>query len=373
MKKIGLLAATAFAGLALASCGGGADELVILNWGDYISEDVVADFEAEYGVPVKVVTTDSNEQMYTNVINKMAEYDLVVPSDYMIHQMYENDLLLELDFTKLTNYKNDIFVSELQGLMDSDDCKAYKGYYVPYFWGSLGIMYNTKNNSATEAAVLEHGWDVLFDHSLLPAGSKVGMYNSSRDALAAAELKLGYSLNTTTKSEIDACMDLLKNTKFDQWGTDDLKIKVSQGNLDVALVYSGDFFDAFYADMEADEANLENYSIYAPTDNNNVFFDGLVIPNTCTDVDMAHNFINFMLEHENSYNNADFVGYCPTVQSVYDEIMSDAEGWGDVTAIDAYDPAKIVNATNSKAEVYAYLGTETYEYIENKFTNVMIG
>lgn len=372
MKRLGFLALSAAAGLTLASCGGGADKLVILNWGEYISEDVEAAFEAEYGVEVDVITTDSNEQMYTNVVNRIAEYDLVVPSDYMIHQMYENDLLLEIDFTKLTNYKEDIFVSELQQLMDSDDCKVYQGYYVPYFWGSLGIMYNTKNFAGTEAAVLEHGWDVLFNHDLLPAGAKVGMYNSSRDALAAAELKLGYSLNTKNKAEIDACMDLLKNTTFEEFGTDNLKLNVSKGNLDVALVYSGDFFDAFYADMETDEANLDNYSIYAPTDNNNVFFDGLVIPNTCTDVDMAHNFINFMLKHENSYNNAEFVGYCPTVQSVYDEIMSDEENWGDVIAIDAYDPAKIVNAANSKAEVYSYLGAETYEYIENKFTGVLI-
>lgn len=371
MKKLGLLALAGLSALGLASCGGGADKLVILNWGDYISEEVVEAFEAEYGVEVDVVTTDSNEQMYTNVLNRMAEYDLVVPSDYMIHQMYENDLLLELDYTKLTNYKDDIFVSELQGLMDSADCKVYEGYYVPYFWGSLGIMYN-KNKAGVEEAVKANGWDVLFNHSLLPSGSKVAMYASSRDALAAAELKYGYSLNTTDTKKIDECMNLLKNTTFDQWGTDDLKTKVSQGNIDVALVYSGDFFDAYYSDVEADPENVKNYSIYAPTASNNVFFDGLVIPVTCTDVDMSHNFINFMIAHENSYTNAEFVGYCPTVQSVYDEILADEEGWGDIIAIDAYNPALIVNTEGSKAEVYKYLGTETYAYIEDKYTEVII-
>jgi len=367
-RKLGLFIFACLACLSLASCGQ-SDKLVILNWGDYISEDVVSAFEDEYGVKVKVVTTDSNEQMYTNVVNKIAEYDLVVPSDYMIHQMYENDLLIKLDYSKLTNYKDVIYVSELNDLMNSDDCKAYNGYYVPYFWGSLGIMYN-KGLAGVEDAVLANGWDVLFDSSLLPEGAKVGMYNSSRDALAAAQLKYGYSLNTKDTKEIDACMDLLKNTDFYQWGTDDLKIKVSQGNLDVALVYSGDFFDAFYADLDAAPENVENYSIFAPT-TNNVFFDGLVIPNTCTDVDMSHNFINFMLEHENSYTNAEFVGYCPTIQTVYDEIMNDEEGWGDIIAIDAYDPAKILNAEDANAMVYSYLGTDTYEYIENKFTSVI--
>ena len=371
MKKLGLLALAGLATVGLASCGGQSDKLVILNWGDYISEDVVLAFEDEYGVTVDVVTTDSNEQMYTNVLNKTANYDLVVPSDYMIHQMYEDDLLIELDYSKLTNYKDDIFVSELQGLMNSADCKAYEGYYVPYFWGSLGIMYN-KSKPGVEEAVKTNSWNVLFDKALLPSGSKVAMYASSRDALAAAELKYGYSLNTTDKAKIDECMKLLKNTTFDQWGTDDLKTKVSQGNIDVALVYSGDFFDAYYSDVEADPENVKNYSIYAPTSSNNVFFDGLVIPNTCTDVDMAHNFINFMLAHENSYTNAEFVGYCPTVQSVYNEILADKENWGDIIAIDAYNPALILNAEGSKAEVYKYLGSDTYAYIEDEYTKVII-
>ena len=360
--------------LCLSSCGGKGADLLILNWGDYIAEEVILAFEDEYQVSVKVVTTDSSEQMYNSLINKTAEYDIVVPSDYMIDQMAHEQLIYKLDYSKLSNYNENVFVPELKAILDSENTQSMAGYFIPYFWGSLGIMYN-KKRAGVEEAVLEYGWKVLFEHDLLPEGSKVGMYSVSRDALAAAELYLGYSLNTTNLDEINKCMDLLRNTNYDAWGTDDLKIKVSRGNIDVALLYSGDFFDAYYADLEAEDgesSNVNNYNIYAPTNANNVFFDGMCIPKTSTNVELAYKFIDFMLDHDNSYMNAEFVGYCPTVKTVFDEITNDYEGWGDILEIKAYNPTLIVNTPNSKYEVYKYLGSETYIYIEEKFTNVLI-
>lgn len=386
IKKLlgaGLLATSL---LTLASCGGKGCDLLILNWGDYLSEDVLKAFQKETGLKVKEVTADSNEAFYSKILNRNAKYDIVVPSDYMIDQMKQDDLIYEIDFTKLKNYKDNIFVSELNELMNSDDCKDYKNYYVPYFMGSLGIMYSKKNHPEIENIIKENEWKVLFERDLLPAGTKVGMYNSSRDALAAAELYYGYSLNSTDKNEIDECMNLLKKSRFDAWGTDDLKIKISQHNLDVALVYSGDFFDAFYSDIEAGAIdNVEQYDIYAPKTHNNVFFDSLVIPKTSSNIDAAYQFIDFMLSDEAlvdiedndepvspSYANASFVGYCPTIQAVYDEIFADDEGFGDITSIEAYDPTRIINADSSWAEVYRYLGADIYAYIEDKFTEVIV-
>jgi spermidine/putrescine-binding protein len=380
MKKIYYYLLLALSFIVLTSCSGKGADLLILNWGDYIAEDLIISFEEEYGVSVKVVTTDSNEQMYSSIVNKTAEYDLVVPSDYMLDQMAQEGIIRKLDYSRLENYDEDMFVSELKSLMESENTASFNGYYIPYFWGSLGIMYN-KNKEGVEEAVTENGWAVFFEQDLLPSNAKVGMYSVSRDALACAQLYLGYSLNTKNIAEIDECMNLLRNTDFDAWGSDDLKVKVSRGNLDVALVYSGDFFDAWYADLEAEEgmeedesfvSNTDSYHIYAPTDYNNVFFDAMAIPNTCTNEDLAYKFLDYMLNEENSYTNAEFVGYCPTLQSVYDEIISDEEGWGDVIAIDAYDPTKIINTEGSKYEVYSYLGADTYIYIEEKFTNVLI-
>lgn len=370
MKKIVSLFLVGMSMFILASCGGKGADLIILNWGDYISDELVRGFEEEYGVSVRIATTDSNEQMYSSIVNQNAEYDLVVPSDYMLDQMKQDGLINEIDFSKLENYTNDLYVEELQTLID-DNASGYKNYFIPYFWGSLGIMYN-KKITGVEEAVLENGYKVFFEQNLLPTGSKVGMYNSSRDSLAAAEMYLGYSLNTKSTAEIDECMNLLKSTSFSAWGTDDLKIKVSQGNLDVALVYSGDFFDAYYSDVEAgSEDNLDNYSIYSPAEHNNVFFDGIAIAKTVTNEELAYKFLDYILVHDNSYLNAEFVGYCPTIQSVYNQILEDEEGWGDITAINSYDPAKIINQENSRAEVYAYLGSDIYSYIERKFTEVL--
>ncbi len=360
----------------LSSCSGKGCDLLILNWGDYISDELIMAFEEKFDCNVKVSTTDSNESMYSKVINKTAEYDLVVPSDYMIDQMCSEGLLMKIDYSKLSSYYDDMFVPELQGLMNSSNCSHYSGYYIPYFWGSLGIMYSTKKYPELEEIIAEYEWEVLFNKDILPDGCRVAMYSASRDALAAAELYLGYSLNTTDKKEIDSAMNLLKETDFYQWGTDDLKLDLSAGKIDLALVYSGDFFDAYYADVEAEGddveiSNVESYSIYAPKSHNNVFFDGMVIPNTCTNYDLACEFINFMIEFENAYANADFVGYCPTVKSVFDDITNDYEGWGDILAIDAYNPTKIINSENSWSEVYKYLGSDVYSYIERQFTGVI--
>lgn len=375
MKKITILTLLIVFILSLTSCGGKGCDLLILNWGDYISEDIILAFEEEYGVDVKVATTDSNEQMYSSILNKTAEYDLVVPSDYMVHQMKDEGLIQKIDYSKLSNYSDEMFVPELAELMDSENCSDYQGYYIPYFWGSLGIMYNTRLDGVEEA-VYEYGWSVFFEQEKLPSGTKVGMYSASRDALAAAELYKGYSLNTTNTDEIDECINLLRDTDFYQWGTDDLKIDVSQGKVDIALVYSGDFFDSYYADLEAEEgtdgpSNTENYSIYSPIEHNNVFFDALVIPNTCTNEELAYAFIDYILDESNSYDNAEFIGYCPTIKSVFDDITSDTEGWGDILEIEAYDPTKILSAENSWAEVYKYLGSDIYSYIERKFTSVL--
>lgn len=348
--------------------GKGAD-LLILNWGDYMSSEVIQAFEERYGVTVKEVTVDSNEQMYQNIINQNAEYDLVVPSDYMVDQLKRDGLIHELDYSLLSNYTENCFVPELTELLNSPNCSEYKNYYVPYFWGSLGIMYSTRK-AGVEEAVVEYGFRVLFEQNLLPQGATVGMYNVSRDALAAAELYYGYSLNTTDKVKIDECMNLLRTTHFDYWGTDELKKNVSQGNLDVALVYSGDFFDAYYSDLEADqEKNLENYNIYAPKNHNNVFFDALAIPVTSSNPELAYKMIDFLLEFENSYENTSFVGYCPTLNSVFEEIM-ESEDWEDVLAIEAYNPTNILRTPGAIAEVYQYLGEEIYAYIESSFISI---
>lgn len=370
MKKLLGLLLGAASMLGLAACSNKVT-LKVLNWGDYINEDLVAEFKKENNCDVTILNSPSNEDMYINIKTKKAKYDIAVPSDYMINKLQKENLLNKIDKTKLTNYSDGMFRSSLQALMDTDG-GAYKDYFVPYFWGSLGIMYN-KNKAGVEEAVKANGFKVFFDKSVLPNKTKVGMYASSRDSFAAAEAYLGYSFNTTSDDELKACRDILKANDYDMWGDDDLKTAVAAGNLDVALVYSGDYFDQRYQFIEAEKDPDSIFELYAPTEKNNVFYDGLVIPKTSSNVDLAHKFIDFFLDTDHSFENTDFVGYAPVIEAVYQqyvELSTDTEGedfeyYSALMAIDAYDPAKVTNG-----EVYKYISTEFDDRLEEYYTEV---
>ena len=370
MKKLlGLLLGAASI-LSLAACSN-KTTLKVLNWGDYINDDLVKEFAKENNCNVKVLNSPSNEDMYINIKTKKAKYDIAVPSDYMINKLQNEGLLNKIDKSKLTNYKADMFRGALQQLIDTDG-SSHKDYFVPYFWGSLGIMYS-KSKAGVEESVKANGFKCLFDKSVLPEGTKVGMYASIRDSFAAAEAYLGYSFNTTDDTELKACKDALKTIKYDMWGDDDLKTSVASGNLDIALVYSGDYFDQRYQYIEADKNPDELFGLYAPTEKNNVFYDGLVIPTTRVNVDLAHKFIDFFLDADNSFENTDFVGYAPVIEAVYQqyvELSTDKDGedydyYSALMAIDAYDPSKITGA-----EVYKYISVDFDDKLEGLYTEV---
>ena len=372
MKKILTLFTTWILLLALTACNGGKGaDLLILSWGEYISEDAIANFEEANNVSVRVVSTDSNESMYTMIQNRTSEYDIAIPSDYMIHQLMEDDMIHRLDYDKLLSYEEGMFVPELEALMKGEDCISYEGYYMPYFWGSLGIMYSNKKIPNMSDIVRRHGFHLFYDKGLQPKNLRIAMYNGSRDALASAELHLGYSLNTKDHDKITECMELIKAMGFTTWGTDDLKIQISMGNLDAALVYTGDYFDAYYADIEGgNEDNTKTYGIYAPEEHNNIFLDAMVIPKTTSNLDLAHKFIDYMISYEGALLNADYVGYCPTVNSVYKEIMSNKAYVG-VSSNPSYSPVNILKHEGSRGEVYQFLGADTFRHIEREYTKVL--
>ncbi len=364
MRKILTLVAIAAVATCLSACSNSKEELYILNWGEYMDTELITNFEKEYNVTIHYQTQESNELMYSQIVaGTTAPYDLVFPSDYMIEKMKNEDLLYEIDFSLLTNYEDGMYADGLDELISETD---YSNYFIPYFWGSLGIMYNSEVEGLEEV-ILENGWASLFEHDLLPSGTKVGMYDVSRDAFAAAQMYLGYSINTTDDTELQACRDLLKNTTFKMWGTDDLKVDISSKNLDLSLVYSGDFFDQLYTSLDNDKEIT--YGIYAPTDVNNVFFDGIAIPKTSQNVELAHKFIDYLLDFDNSLANAYYVGYCPTIQAVYEEILADEE-MDEITQYDAYHPSIILNTEGTKAEIYQDLGTDVYKKLEEYFIEV---
>jgi len=391
MKKILLVLCLVLFSAFLFSCDKNTKELYLLNWDEYIDEGLLDKFEEEFNCRIYMEIAESNEIMYSRIDNHSADYDIAFPSDYMISQMADAGMLYELDYERITNYDEENIVPELMELI-YQDCSDFKDYLVPYFWGSLGIMYNTDMISEEEfeeriAALEEEGknaWNILFDKEL---ESEIGMYATSRDSIACALMALDYSVNTTNYAEFDEAEALLKNMNYKAWATDDLKVGVAGGKYSMALVYSGDYIDALYSLDDPQEAN---FLMYCPKDINNVFFDGMVIPKTSQNVDLAYEFINFMINSEvddeedeeavsNAFANADAIGYCPTLKDVLDEfkgyleeelaaLEEDEEAevfYVGVVDTDAYDPSDITGG-----EVYRYLGIEIYQKYDDIYKRV---
>ncbi len=266
--------------------------------------------------------------------------------------------------------------------MINKDCSELKKYCVPYFWGSLGIMYNTDKLSKDQIDIIEEkGWEVLFNKNLL-GNVKIGMYASARDSIASALLYKGYSLNTKNITELEEAGNALYEMNYRAWATDKLKTGVATGEFDLALVYSGDFFDTLYSAYdvpEGAEANI-NFHMFAP-DNNNVFFDAMVIPNNSKNTELAYKFIDFMLDTETTVikedesgeeyeiigvaeANAQYVGYCPTIRSVYQNMFNNPDFEG-VADLDVYWPGNIENG-----EIYQYLGSSVYAEYDKIYKKV---
>lgn len=297
-------------------------KLLILNWGEYISEEVVEMFEEEFNVRVSISLADSNELFYSKIKAGTTAYDLVVPSDYMIEKMYEKNLLQKIDYSKLTNY-DPVTNPFMPGVIDiqSQMFEGNNDYAVPYFWGTFGLIYN-KNKNGLEEAITTYGWDAYFDSSKLPSNTKVGMYDVPRFAYAAALLANDMSPNLENDEALTIAKDMLSSRKFTEWGTDTLKKGVANGNLDLAFVYTGDFLDMLYIKLD-DGNKLEDitFDIYIP-DETIAFMDALVIPKKARNVELAHEFINFMLRPEMAYMNASVIGYATPLMNAYNQIIN---------------------------------------------------
>lgn len=201
MKKLWKVCTLALSFLMLftvAGCGGQSSDQVTLrvyNWGDYIDEDVLAQFEEENpDIHVVYDTFDSNESMLAKMDGGV-QYDVLIPSDYMIEKLIQEDRLAELDLSQIPNYAN--IDDSFKNLAYDPDNK----YSVPYTWGTLGIMYNTTMVDETVDS-----WNILWDEKYK---GNIIMYDSSRDSMAVALRKLGYSVNTKNDAEIEAAAQAL--------------------------------------------------------------------------------------------------------------------------------------------------------------------
>ncbi|MGL4382623.1 MAG: extracellular solute-binding protein, partial [Bacilli bacterium] len=215
-----------------------------------------------------------------------------------------------------------------------------------------------------EATIKEYGFEVLFNPQLLK-GAKIGMYNSSRDAFAAALLHLGYDINTTNTKELKEAQQLLSQVKYTLYGDDNLKKNVVTGNLDVALVYSGDYFDEYSVAIE--EENTINFNYYAP-DSTNYWLDGIVLSKKAQNKDLAYLFIDFIIQEDNALANTQYIGFASTQVSVLNKLKQDDE-YDYMNDHPFFDPSIV---TTLKPQAFHFISLEYMSLLEEMFAESKI-
>ena len=293
----------------------GSNVLKLYLPGEYLGENVISDFEKQYGVRVIVENFDSNEMMYTKLMAG-DRYDVIIPSDYMIERLMNEDFLQPLDKSMIPNMEN---MSDAVLGMSYDPDNTYS---IPYFWGSVGLVYNHEN---VDLAVIEsEGWEILRNTDY---AGHIYIYDSERDSFMMAFKALGYSMNTEDPNEINDAYEWLlqmNNTMSPVYVTDEVIDGMMNGYKDIAVVYSGD------AAVVLDEN--EDMSFYMPSQGTNIWCDAMVIPQNAENPKLAHEFINYMLTYEAAFDNTETVGYTSPNAEVFEEMTSSEDLYADNAA-----------------------------------------
>ncbi|MBO4854342.1 MAG: extracellular solute-binding protein [Oscillospiraceae bacterium] len=263
----------------------------VCSWGEYIDEDLIAEFEETTGIAVNYQTVESNEALYSLIEMGGADFDVIVPSDYMIARLIDEGLLAELDYGNIPNYE--LIDAAYKGLNYDPDNK----YTVPYAWGTLGIIYNT---TMVDGEITS--WDAMFDPQY---AGQVLMINNSRDALAAALLDLGYSINTTDETELRAAFGRLREAKdagvYQAFVMDQVFQKMEGGNAAIAMYYAGDYLTML--------ENNEDLAFVVPDEGSNWFVDAMCVLKTAQHKQEAEAWINFIASTTSSLANMDYIWY----------------------------------------------------------------
>lgn len=304
-------------------------ELHIYLPGEYLSEDVVSDFENETGAKVVVDNFDSNEQMYIKVANG-ERFDILVPSDYMIERLKNENLLQKIDKPALKDTFNAINKDILNLSFDKNN-----DYSMPYFWGSVGIAYDKRKVSIQE---LEHdGFNIFLNTKFK---GDIYLYDSERDSFMMALKALGYSMNTSNNDELQKAYKWLEKavkTMKPEIVTDEIIDNMRQTRKALGLVYSGDA-----ASIISDNKNV---GFYMPKEGTNIWTDAMCIPKNAKNPKLAHEWMNYINSKEAATENSKYVGYTSPRKDVEEELSTST-----FKGNEAYTP----RSSYSKDEVFNY-------------------
>lgn len=350
MKKrvcsiMAVAAVAALSAVTMSGCGksaekaGGAGEVYVYNWGEYIDEDVIAQFKEETGIDVIYDMFETNEEMYPVIEAGGVKYDAVCPSDYMIQKMIENNMLAEINFDNIPNIKEiDSKYMDMSRSFDPEN-----KYSVPYCWGTVGILYNTSMVAPEDAPTKWSDlWDEKFKDNIL-------MQDSVRDAFMVALKSLGYSMNTTNEAEIAEARDLLIKQKplVQAYVIDQVRDKMIGGEAAMGVIYSGEML---YIQQEVADLGLDYSLEYViPEEGTNLWLDSWVIPANAPNKENAEKWINFLCRPDIAKKNFEYITYPTPNKGAFNLLDSDLQN----------NKAVFPDTDSLKnCEVFQYLGTD---------------
>ena len=369
MKKRWIVSAAALsaAALAVTGCGasasdssasgnsgdsaasGDAGELYVYNWGEYIDESVIDEFEEETGIKVVYDLFETNEEMYPVIEAGGIAYDAVCPSDFMIQKMREHDLLAEINFDNVPNIDQiDPLYMELSKSFDPEN-----KYAVPYTWGTIGILYN-KERLQELGVPAPTKWADLWDERL---SGEILMQDSVRDAFMVALKKDGYSMNSESKDELEQAKQELIDQKplVQAYVIDQVRDKMIGGEAAIGVMFSG---DAIYVIGENPDLD---YVI--PEEGTNVWIDGWVIPKNAPNKENAEKFIDFMCRPDVALKNFEYITY-GTPNTAARELIEDEDLKN--------SPIAFPDLTQyNNLETFLYLGEDGEELYNKYWKEVM--
>ena len=323
----------------------GKQTLTIFNWGEYIDPELIKKFEAETGISVVYETFDSNEALLTKVQSGSTPYDIIIPSDYMINKMRKLNLIKKLDHSKIEGLDN-IDPQFLDKVFDPGN-----EYSIPYFWGTLGILYN--KTKVPEDLKFEK-WDDLWDSRLQ---NNILAIDGAREMLGLALQSEGRSVNEKNEVNLNLAEKKLEllHPNIKAINSDEKKMLMINNEAWVSVVFSGD--------ASAIMTENENMVYSVPKEGTNLWFDNIVIPKTSKNEDAAYKFINFMLRPENAAQNAKFIGYATPNEKAKEllpeDVTSDEQFYPDLSSI-------------KKAEVYEDLSPAMLQLYNDLFLKFKI-
>ena len=357
-KKItaGVLACVLLAVLIVTGAAARSDRVVnVCSWGEYIDEDLITQFEEETGIRVNYQTAESNEALYSLIKMGGADFDVIVPSDYMIGRLIEEDMLAELDYSAIPNY--DLIDEQYKSLSFDPENK----YTVPYTWGTVGIIYNT---AMVDEPITS--WSAMFDEKY---AGQVLMINNSRDALMAALCYLGYDINTTDESQLEEAFQLIYDAKnkgvYQAFVMDEIFGKMEGGNAAIAMYYAGDYLTML--------ENNEDLAFVVPDEGSNWFVDAMCVLKSSQHRAEAMEWINFIASTESNLANMDYIWYAsPNAEALAEYPAYYEEEYEEPLDEEIYHIMAAPPEVLDRCELYINLPQETLKFYNDLWTRLGI-